>query len=175
MSLFKKQIVIIGGSKASKEQLKAAAKELREEFNKVKSLTKLHSDRIVSARVKGIINQGLVLEKRLDHILAKAKEQNVSVNLSAEIGAFSEKIIAAKDKYLQAEAKLSEALDLRVKGEPADSDKIKSLIGDADELLKEARNAIREAHDILKVIVKKIKEAIPDSDISADVEVEIES
>lgn len=159
----------------TKEQVKEAAKKLREEWNKAKSLAKIHAERIVSARVEGIINQGLVLEKRLDDILDKAKEKNVSINVSAEISQFSEKIGLSREKYKQAQSNISEALDLRAQGEPADSDKIKALLEDANKLLGEARDAIKEAQSILKSIVKKIKEAMPGADLSSDAEVDVES
>ena len=157
----------------TKEQVKEIAKKLREEWNKVKQLTRLHADRVISARVEGVVNQGLVLEKRLDNILAKAKEKGIEVNVNAEVNSFSEKIAASKDAYTQAQAKISEALDLRAKGEPADSDKIKQLLADAEGLLKQARGSLKEAHDMLKTIVKKIKEVAPDANLSEESEVEV--
>ena len=157
----------------TKQQVKDEAKKLREEWNKIKSLTKLHAQRVVSARVEGIVNQGLVLEKRLDNMLAKAKEKNISIDVSTEVNSFSEKVAASRDSYKQAQAKISEALDLRAKGEPADSDKIKQLMKDADDLLKQARNSLKEAHDILNTIVKKIKEANPEAKLSEEIEVEV--
>ena len=157
----------------TKEQIKAAAKKLREEWNKVKNLTKLHADRVISARVEGLVNQGLVLEKRLDNILAKIKEKGISVDVDADVKTFSDKIAASKDAYTQAQAKLSEALDLRAKGEPADSDKIKQLTKEAEDLLKQARDSLKEAHNLLKTIVQKIKEASPDAKLSEETEVEV--
>ena len=157
----------------TKEQLKEAAKKLREEWNKVKSLIKLHTDRLVSARVEGLVNQGLVLEKRLDSILAKAKEKGIEINVDAEVKSFSEKIGASRDTYKKAQAKISEALDLRAKGEPAESDKIKQLLKDAEDMLKQARDSLKDAHEVLKTIVKKIKEAAPDANLSEETEVEV--
>ena len=157
----------------TKEQIKAVAKKLREEWNKIKNLVRLHSDRVISARVEGIVNQGLVLEKRLDNILAKAKEKGINVSVDAELKSFSEKIAASRDAYKQAQAKISDALDLRAKGEPADSDKIKQLLADAESLLKQARDSLKEAHDVLKTIVQKIKGASPDAKLSEETEVEV--
>ena len=125
----------------------------------------------MAARVEGLVNRGIVLEKRLDHVLAKAKEQGIEVDVSAELTAFSEKITLAKDKYKQAQDKLYAALDLKAGN--ATEDQIKAVADEAKVLLKEARETIKEAHDILKTIVKKIKEAMPDADISTDVEVEV--
>ena len=118
------------------------------------------------------MNQGIVLEKKLDNVLAKAKEKGIEVDVSAEVAAFSGKIATAKDKYTQAQAKLNAMLDLKAGN--ATEEQIKTAADEAKALLKEARDAIKEAHDILKTIVKKIKEAMPDADISAEVEVEVE-
>lgn len=159
---------------ATKEHVKEASKKLREMWSKLKHIIDLHAKRVVAARVEGIVHRGLVLEKKLDHVLEKAKEKGIEVDVSAEISMFSEKIALSKDKHTQAQAKLSEALDLRSKGEAADSDKIKSLMNEANQLLKESRDALKEAHDVLKTILKKIKDAVPEADLSADVEVEVE-
>lgn len=161
-------------SATTKQQIKEDASKLRKKWNTLQHLIELYSKRVVSARVEGIVNQGLVLEKRLDHILQEAKDKNISINISAEVDLFSQKIAESKGKYIQAQAKLSEALNLRAGGEPADSSKIKALTDEANQLLKESRELIKQAHDELKIIVKEIKEAYPDADLSEDVEVEVE-
>ena len=159
---------------ATKEQIKELAAKLRKKWNTLQHLIELYSKRVESARVQGIVNQGLVLEKRLDHILQEAKDRNISIDVNAEVSVFSQKIADSKVKYTQAQAKLSEALNLRAGGEPADSSKIKALTDEANQLLKESRDLIRQAHDELKVIVKEVKRAYPDADLSEEVEVEVE-
>jgi len=161
-------------SATTKEQIKEDASKLRKKWNTLKHLIDLYSKRVVSARVEGIVNQGLVLEKRLDHVLQEARDKNISLDVSAEVGVFSQKIADSKDRYTRAQAKISEALDLRSKGEPDDSSKIKALIDEANQLLKESRDSIKQAHDELKVIVKKIREAYPSANLSESVEVEVE-
>lgn len=157
----------------TKEQVKEAAKKLREVWSKLKTLINLYTERVVSARVEGIVNQELVLEKRLDNILEKEKEKGVEVDVNSEMNQFSEKIATSRDKYKQAQDKLSEALDLKAKNESADTEKIKTLVNEANELLKQARDSLKDAHEILKALVKKIKEAAPGVNISDDVEVEV--
>ena len=158
---------------ATKEQIKESAKKLHAVWSRLKHIIKLHAERVISARVEGIVNRGIVLEKRLDTILQKLKDRGIEVDASAEVASFSEKIALAKDKYTQAQAKLSEALDLRAKAVPADSEKINQLTEEAKELLKQSRDAVKEAHEILKLIVKKIREAAPETDLSEEVEVEV--
>jgi len=161
-------------SAMTKQQIKDYAAKLRKKWNTLEHLVELYSKRVVSARVEGIVNQGLVLEKRLDHVLQEAKDRNISIDVSAEVGVFSQKIAESKGKYTQAQAKISEALSLRANGEPADSAKIQSLMDEANQLLKESRDSIKQAHDELKVIVKKIKGAYPGADLSESMEVEVE-
>ncbi len=158
----------------TKGQVKEAAKKLREKWNTLKHFIDLHAKRVVAARVEGIVNQGLVLEKRLDNLLAKAKEKGIEINATAEISTFSQQIAASREKYLAAQAKISEAFDLRAKGEPADSEKIKTLLQEAEQLLKESRESLASAHETLKGILRMVKTAMPDADLSADVEVEVE-
>ncbi|MBI2658129.1 hypothetical protein HYX08_05545 [Candidatus Woesearchaeota archaeon] len=157
----------------TKDQVKEAAKKLQDKWKRLKHLIRLHAERVVSARVEGIVNQGLVMEKRLDNVLAKAKEKGIEINVTADVSAFSEKIAVAKDKYTQAQAKLNAVIELKAGN--ATEEQIKTAADEAKALLKESRDAIKEAHGILKVIVRKIKEAMPEADISSDVEVEIES
>jgi hypothetical protein len=137
----------------TKEQIKEAAKKLREKWNKLKHLVRLYAERVVSARVEGLVNRGIVLEKKLDNVLAKAKEKNITVDVSAEMSQFSEKIALSKDKYTQAQAKLSAVLELKAGN--ATNEQVKAAADEAKALLKEARDAVKEAHDILKTIVQK--------------------
>ena len=159
------------GAAITKEQVREAAKKLHDKWKRLKHIIRVHAERVVSARVEGLVNRGTVLEKRLDNVLEKAKEKGIEIDVSAELAAFSEKIALAKDKYKQAQDNLYTALDLKAGN--STEEQIKTAADEAKALLKEARDAIKEAYDILKAIVKKIKEAMPDADISADVEVEV--
>ena len=159
----------------TKEQVKEAAKELKKKWNSLKHLIDLYSKRVVAARVEGIVHRGLVLEKQLDHVLEKAKEKGIEVNATAEISNFSQEIANSKEKYLAAQAKISEAFDLRAKNESANSEKIKSLLDEVNQLLKESRDSLKQAHETLKAIVKIIKTAMPEADLSAEAEIEVES
>ncbi len=155
----------------SREQLKEAAKKMQDKWSRLKHLISAHAERVVTARIEGIVNRGIVLEKRLDKILAKAKEKGIEINVSAEVGEFSAKIATAKDKYQQAQAKLTAVIELKTGN--STNEQIKAAANDAKSLLKEARDAIKEAHGILKEIVGKIKEAYPEANLSEEAEVEV--
>lgn len=159
---------------STKAQLRDDAKKLQDKWKNLQQIIKLFTNRIVAARVEGIVNEGLVLEKRLDNILSKLNGTGVHVDVSVEVSQFSAKIADSRNKYKQAQDKLSAALDLRAAGEPAESDKIKTLVTDAQDLLKQSRESLKDAYNILKTIVKKIKEASPSADLSSQTEVEVE-
>jgi hypothetical protein len=154
---------------ATKDELKAAAKKLREKWATLKHFAKVHSERVISARVEGAVNQGVVLEKRLEHILAKAKETGVEVNVEAEVEQFSSYMSSAKDSYEKAQAKLKEAMALKA----TDAEKARQLASESKVLLDQSKDSIKKAHDVLKEILRKIKEAYPQADLSEEVEIEV--
>ncbi|MAG91475.1 hypothetical protein CMO83_02265 [Candidatus Woesearchaeota archaeon] len=155
----------------TKEEIKEAARKLRNKWKNLKHLIRLYSHRVLAARVEGLVHRGQVLEKKLEHVLAKADEKSIDVDVSDLVDQFSAKIDEAKETYRKAHDLLSEALELRASD--ADREKIKALVDEAKDLLKQARDAIKEAHDILKDIVKIIRGAYHDADFSTDVEVEV--
>lgn len=136
----------------TKEQLKEATKKLREEWNDIKKAAALHAERVISARVQGIVNRLLVLEKKLE-----AMTEEKSIDISAELSAFSQKVADAQDKKAQAEAKLEAGASTEAKA-----------------LLKQAMDSVREAHRILyKDIWPKVKKVDPDAKISTEEVVEV--
>ncbi|MBS3113974.1 hypothetical protein J4448_02650 [Candidatus Woesearchaeota archaeon] len=158
----------------TKEQFKELAGKLREKWRELREVKLLlHAEIVMVARVKGLVKRTEVLEKRLDKILARANEINISINVSLEMELFSEKIATAEDKYKQAQAKLAEAFNLSLTNETANIDTTKELIREVRELRKEAHEALKQAHDVLKIIVLRIRIAKLDADISADIEVEV--
>ena len=158
----------------TKEQFKELARKLREKWRELREVKLLlHAERVLAARVEGLVKRSIVLEKRLDKILEKANESNISINVSFEMELFSEKIATAEDKYKQAQAKLAAAFNLSLTNETANFEKIKELIREVRELRKEAHEALKQAHDVLKIIVLRIRIAKLDVDISADIELEV--
>ncbi len=155
----------------AKEQVRAAANKLHDKWEFLKHLINLHAYRVVAARVEGVLNNGIVLEKRLDKVVEEAKKKGIEINISTEMIQFSDKISLAKDKYTQAEAKLAAVIDLKAGN--ATKEQIKTAADEAKLLLKDARDAMKDAHDILKEIVKKIKDADKSADLSEDNEVEV--
>ena len=162
-----------GNSASELSEIRAAIKELKDKWQAFKHIIKFHAELVVNARIRGLVNRGEVLEKRLDHLLAKAEEQGIAIDVDAEVAEFSAKLEEARTKFNEAEALLKTARELVNKGVAENREEIKRLNDSAKELLKSARDLMKEAHDILKDILDKIKDANKELDIDEDVEIEV--
>ncbi len=156
----------------TKEQIKDIAARLRTKWSAIQHSVTVHAARVVEARVEGLIHRISVLEKRLETIQTKLEESGKDADISAEITAFSEQVAQAKADYESAQAKIAAARQLN-ENEETDRQKIKALADEAKILLEKSRASVKEAHDILKEIVKKIRTAAPEIDVSAETEVEV--
>jgi len=152
-------------------EVKKIARDLNQKWKRIKHSANSHANSVVAAKVKGLVNQGRVLEAKLDKIVAGIEEKGIEIDIEAEITEFSAKIAGAKDNMALAKDKIQQALDL-ASDRPAANERIKALNDEAKDLLDEARRDIREAHEILKDIVKKIRSA--DADAELDIEDELE-
>lgn len=155
----------------TKEEIKAIAKELRQAWADMRFRMELMAERVITARVQGVLNQGEVLQKRLDTALAAMAEQNISVDVDAEVDEFNADIAAAKDFQAQAKAKLKAAIDADT------SDEAKDLVEQAHDLIKKSQDSLKDAHDALRQIIRKIREAGHELEVdtSSSVEIEIEA
>jgi hypothetical protein len=152
----------------TKEDVRKAALDLKNKWRVLKHKAKAFSERVVTAKIQGVVNRAEVLERKIDSALAKMEEDGIDVNVEAEVEKFSSFVASARESYEQAKAKLAEAR------ESDDVDAIKSLVDDGKLLLKESRDSLKSAHDSLKEIVKKIRDAGHELEIDDDEEVEVE-
>ena len=144
----------------TKDELKAAAKSLKE--SRADSFRRIFSLRILAARIEGHVNRAKILESRLDAIAQRAKKKNIDI--SSDVISFKNKIQATSDKNKQAQDKLSQVIAF-MKNPSSDKERIKSLMDDARNLLKDSEQELKQAHEILKSIVSKIKSSATDSSI----------
>ena len=152
----------------TRDQLKEVAKEFRNKWNRYRYRVHAFAEMVVNARVRGVVNQALVLEKKLDHALAIMEEKGIEVDVETEVDEFSSLIEQARDKIGEAQEKLEQAIN------ETDKETTRELAEEAKSLIDEARDLIREAHNKLKEIVAKIREAGQELEIDETVEVEIE-
>ncbi|MBI2134904.1 hypothetical protein HYU09_02860 [Candidatus Woesearchaeota archaeon] len=152
----------------TKDQIKEAAKELRNKWKDTEQKARAFAERVVTARVEGVVNQAEVLEKKLDAALAKMEERGIEVDVDAEVAAFSALVQSAKDSFNQAQEKLKQAIDA------TDRETQKDLVADAKSMLEDSRELLKDAHDKLKDIVEKLREAGQELEIDDDDTVEVE-
>ncbi len=150
------------------EEIRDLARELNVKWKNFKPKVRAFAERVVSARVQGVINQIRVLEKKLDAALTRMEEAGIEVDVDAEVDEFSSLVEDAKGKIEEAKEKLEQAID------ETEKETIESLVDEAKSLIDDSRDLIKEAHEKLKEIVGKIREAGQELEIDETEEVEIE-
>ncbi|MFH0868086.1 MAG: hypothetical protein V1831_02130, partial [Candidatus Woesearchaeota archaeon] len=91
------------------DEIREAARALNANWKNTQQKAKAFAERVVAARVQGVVNQGLVLEKKLDNALAKMEEKGIEVDVASEMEDFSSLIAVAREKFQEAQEKLEQA------------------------------------------------------------------
>jgi hypothetical protein len=145
----------------TKEEVKAAAKAIIDEWGKTKSDVKEYVGRLVNAKVGEIIQRSEQLEKKLNDVLTEMKNNSINVDsLNTKVDLFSMRVEEARNKFKTAQSLFEQVKTM--KGESMTADRlntIKILSEQAKNLAKEANSALQEAHSILMTIVKDVKQA----------------
>ncbi len=149
----------------TKEELRAAAKEIHTIWSKVKHTAQAATARHINGRIHGLIKRSEVLEKKFDRVISAIEDNGIEIaDLDAKAEEFSTHISTAQDFYGQSEAKLDEAKEL--KDADGETDAIKALVAEAKELGKQSHDALKKAHEIVVELVKEIKSADTAADLS---------
>lgn len=136
-------------------QVRDVAKDLKAEWEVAKKDAKVNAQRVISGKVKDIVNKGRIMEKRLNKALDSG---NLNAATSKKIDEFSAHIQSAKKKQGLANELLEQA-------EKADTKKAIVLANEAKELLQQAKKELSLAHRSLKEV----------SDTSSDIMVNDEA
>ena len=135
---------------ASEEEIKAVAKEIKEEWNKFKRELKLNSQRIINKKMTGILERAGKLETRLDRMLTKLNSQGYDTStLEPMIRKFKENVRLARDNYDKAKIKYMEA--------DISSANYISLIKEARQFVVLAHNNLQDAQLNLKDITTELR------------------
>lgn len=136
----------------TKEEITAAAKELKTKWLAIKNRAEIYAGRVVNARIGGIIVKSKQLETKLSNILERMAEKGKDTSIAQSLIAdFNAKLDEARIHYNLSIEKFKEAKA----NETPNSD----LIKEAQDHMKDAHKALQEAQKILKDIVKAIKDA----------------
>lgn len=150
----------------NKEQLLHAARELRDEWKKIKHAAKKISARVVSSRMAGIIVKSKHLEAKLDRVLARMTENGEdTTEVQSLVDEFRKEVELTRVSF-----KESQELWLQVKAEARGEAETNATVQQAQAKLKEARDHLNKARELLRQIILKVnKKAL------AEVESEVET
>jgi hypothetical protein len=145
----------------TKEEVKAAAKTIIDEWSKTKGDIQEYVGRLVNAKVGEVIQRSEQLEKKLNDVLSEMKNKSISVDsINTKVDLFSMRIDEARNKFKTAQSLFDQVKAMKGENMTADtSQTIKTLSGQANSLAKEALSALQDAHSILMTIVKDVKQA----------------
>src|SRR3989344_4747063 len=153
---------------STSEEVKAAAKELREAWMHAKKTLRITNALVVETRVGLIVERADKLELRLNNLVAKLEaESKDTTELKAKIDEFNHHIDTAREKRKEA---LNVLIEIKIE-EDVNAEDRQEAVAKAHALLVEAKNHLKEAHQILKEIVVIVKEAKVNIETNTSVEV----
>ncbi|MBI2663823.1 hypothetical protein HYX10_00590 [Candidatus Woesearchaeota archaeon] len=160
---------------ATKEELNAAVKELRQIVAKIKIKTNAHAQGLVRARVIGIVHSGNVIEKKLDCSLAALEEEGADTSeIDVLMDEYSRLMAAAREKA-------KEAKDVFEKEDEAAVEAARQLIIEARESAKQAHNLLPEIRAAIAKLggggaaCEEAQEIAIEAEADAETEQEIEA
>lgn len=155
-------------SAQNKEELLKAAKELKEEWNKIRHQVKRFAAMVVGSRMSGIIVTSKHLEVKLDKVLVRMTENGKDISeVQPLVDEFHKEIELARTEFKDAQE-----LWAKVK---AGEDK-NLTVQQAQDKLKEVREHLKKAREILwKIIQKMDKGALKEVEAENKLEVSAEA
>jgi len=142
------------------QDLRDVAKELNALLRRIHNRVQIVAYNYANAGVWGIIKRAEHLEKKLDKKLEKLEETG---EIEDKLNEFSRLIQSAKDNAELADEKFKEAHELRRNN--GDSEDIKTLIDEGREYQKKAKEDIKEAYEVMKKILKELRNLSGESSI----------
>ncbi len=136
---------------ASKEEINAKAKELRTVWKEAKTDIQASAGRMAAEKMGGVLQKTQSLREKLARTLSALKEKSKSTSeLERELANFEAKLENARKTH-------SEAVRLLEERNPENMKK-------ATELIRAAHKELKEAHALLRNLVKNMKEAGEDNE-----------
>jgi hypothetical protein len=157
MTNAKAEISAIDTTTATREEIRAAANDLREAWKQAQSVLKKGALHVVNKRVGNVIQRMDHLSDKLERILAHLTEKGFDVSAAAELQTqFDAKVDSAETHYTASKSAF-------------DSGDVQT----ANKEMRLAMSDLKDANSILKDIVKSIRshtkgEALAEAEASAD-------
>ena len=148
-------------SAATKEEIKAIAKEVQQLWKNYKEKAKLHALHVANARVRGVVEKSEKVEAKFQCVLDSLEEQGKDVSsLDALVEKYNEKLADAQEHYNKARLSFQSSTQLRADKDLTEAEitSITNLNQEGKKHLDLARENVKEAQELMKEIVKSIKE-----------------
>lgn len=145
----------------TKAQVQDAGKVILNVWKHTRIRIKRHVTRLIHARLGEIIKRSEHLESKLDCTLQSLEEQGLNISAyDAMVDDFSLEVDNAKSKFRQARNYLDQAKELK-SDDTSDEDlaEVEGLVQAAQNLIDQAKDHTKQAHEILKELVRAIKDA----------------
>ncbi len=142
--------ILVAKAAETKEEIREAARDINSVWNRFKNRERLYVANLVSGEVWNILRRSELLEQRLDNILDDMEKQGIDIEvISEKVDEFSEYVLDAKIKYNEASSLLKSS----------DTYPDLEMIDEARELLRQAHEDLKDAHRLLIEIINEIKES----------------
>lgn len=166
----------------TKEEVQEAAKTILRIGKNIKVRFARHVMRMKYRQVGVVVERSAHLEERFDCAVTTLEENGIdTASIQTLMDEFSAKVESAREKFSQADEMLKEAKALRDTDETGEG-QVTGKVQESRMLLQEAQSDLKDAHTILKDILREAKAsggnvgacATKDADLEADEEVVIE-
>ena len=163
---------------STKDEVKAVTEEVRKLWGSLKHRLVIHAEKVINARMGGIIVQSEQLRVKLAKVLERMAEKGVDTTVTASlVTEFDAKLADAKLSYESAQELLNAASSLSGEERAA-------KVQEAQNMMKKAKDALKAAHGLVQKIHQELKkqnqlttlvEVETDVDVEATAEVSTET
>lgn len=134
----------------TKEEIRAAAKQAREDWNAIRPQVKRIIGEVLAARAQQAIDKAEAVSVRIDAKIAELQEAGKDTTRLEELNAeFKDKIALAQEKHDTFVAKLEEVKT---------SEDARGLLREADAFLRDANRYLVQSYRTLKEIIREIRQ-----------------
>ena len=152
-------------SESSREDIKEAAQKIRVAWGNIKHDVEKGAEKLINARIGGIIVRSKHLETKLNRILERmAEEGRDTSSVESLVDEFNVALDEAKQYYDQSLEKYKTFKD----------GKDEAVLKEAKELRNKAHLALKKAHEALKQIHRELKAQGKDKELESDEEDSVE-
>src|SRR3989344_2651179 len=162
-----KDLILNAGADATKEEINNAIKLIREAWKDTQKTLSQTKEKLNEASLGNVVEKLEKLESKFARVEQRLKEKGVNTApLSEVLGEFKAKIAEARKEYETARQKFA---DSKIAGKTVEESR--ALVKESQEHKKTAFQAIRDAREILKQVVKQLRNLNAVKEVEKEIEV----